>query len=159
MPLLADLSRQHAKIRRDGEGYLLIPVRETRVAGPRLAAPAPLADETLIELGAGVRLRFRQPHALSTSARLEFVSRHRTQPSADGVLLMADVLVLGPGSMSHVVCPEWTQEVVIYRQGEELFCRTPGRFTVDGVEFESQAPLSANSTVAGADFSFSLEAL
>src|SRR5271166_5800978 len=31
LPILADLSRRHAIIRRDGEGYLLQPLRELRL--------------------------------------------------------------------------------------------------------------------------------
>ncbi len=60
---------------------------------------APLWDGSLIELGEAVRLRFRRPHPLSATARLEFVSRHRTQPSTDAVLLMAESCILGPASV------------------------------------------------------------
>ena len=43
-------------------------------------------------------------HVLSASARLEMVSRHRTQPHVDGILLMAESCVLGPKWQNHVVC-------------------------------------------------------
>lgn len=159
VPLLADLSRLQARIRRDGEGYLLDPVRTTRLAGQLITELAPLADGALIELGSSVKLRFRQPHALSATARLELASRHRTQPSADGVVLMAESCVLGPGQGCHIVCPDWSREVVIYRQEGELFCRTTGSFTVDGVEARERSAISRSSTVVGPDFSFTLEAL
>lgn len=155
--LLADLSRLHARIRRDGEGYLLEPVRTTKLSGQVVHDIAPLADGALIELGAAVRLRFCKQHALSETARLEFVSRHRTQPPVDGVLLMADSCVLGPSPTSNIVCPEWTHEVVIYRQGGELYCRAPGTFQVDGIERHGRAAISTSAHVSGPDFSFTLE--
>lgn len=157
--LLADLSRLHARIHRDGEGYLLDPVRTTRLDGRVVTELTPLADGAVLEFGSAVRLKFHKRHALSSSARLEFKSRHRTQPPVDGVVLMADSCVLGPSSRSNIVCPEWSREVVIYRQGDELWCRAPGAFLVDGVEHEDRARVTASSSVSGPDFSFTLEAL
>ena len=49
--------------------------------------------------GAGVAAAFQPAaSAVSATARLDFVSHHRTQPSAAAVLLMADTCVLGPGA-------------------------------------------------------------
>lgn len=157
VPILGDLSRLHAKIRRDGEGYLLEPIRQTRLNGRLLTQVTPLADGNLIELGSGVRLVFRRPHPLSTTARLDIASRHRTQPAVDGVILMGDTCVLGPGANSHVRCPDWTEEVVLAGRGEQLVCRAPGRFTIDGTDVEQRGPLKPTSHVAGGDFSLSLE--
>ena len=157
VPILGDVSRHHARILRDGEGYLIEPLRQVRLNGKRLETMAPLADGDLIDLGAGVQLRFRRPHALSATARLEFVSPHRTQPRVDAVLLMAESCVLGPGKGSHVVCPDWKQDVVLFGQQNALFVRTPGKFEVDGSEHEGQAELAAGSHVSGEEFSLSLE--
>src|SRR5439155_7594238 len=91
----ADISRRHAKIRREGEGYILDPLHQkVKVDGKPVASPMLLSDGDEIELGDKVRLRFRKPHVLSASARLEMVSRHRLQPHVDGVLLMAESCVL-----------------------------------------------------------------
>jgi hypothetical protein len=157
--LLADLSRLHARIRRDGEGYLLDPVRTTRRGGELITELSPLSDGDLVEFGNAVKMRFRKQHALSATARLDFISRHRTQPSVDGVVLMADACVLGPAAGSNITCPEWSREVVIFRQGDELHCRVTGGFTVDGVERRDRAPITTSSTVSGPDFSFTLEPL
>ena len=62
----------------------------------RCRASAGWATAAGFSWAASVRLLFRRPHPLSATARLDFVSRHRTQPSADAVLLMADTCVLGP---------------------------------------------------------------
>ncbi len=156
--LLADLSRLQARICRDGEGYLLDPVRSARVANAAVQELTPLTDGNLLEFGNAVRIRFRKQHPLSSTARLEFVSHHRTQPSVDGVVLMAESCILGPSTANHIVCPEWTREVILFRRGEELFCRIAGKFMIDGVEQRDCGPISRTSTVSGDDFSFTLEA-
>jgi len=157
VPILADVSRRHAFIRRDAESYLIEPRRDVRVNGKAINTLTLLSDGNLIELGDGMRLRFRLPHPLSRTARLEFVSHHRTQPSTDGVLLMAESCVLGPGSRSHIVCPNWPADVVLFSQGNQLHCRTSGRFQIDGVEVDGRGPIGRSSQVVGEDFSMSLE--
>jgi len=165
IPILGDISGRHARLRRDGEGYLLEPLRTVYVNGRRLERAAALADGARIQLGEKVRLVFRQPHPLSGTARLEFASGHRTQPPADAVLLMADSCILGPGPQCHVVCRPWTQEVVLYRHGDGLFCRAAGSWEIDRRACSppgEQAPsrrLAADSRVSGEGFSFSLEAV
>src|SRR3989304_428365 len=111
VPILGDISPRHAHIYRDGEGYLIEAIREVRGDGRPVRPTAYLHDGCSIELGESVRLIFRRPHALSATARLDFVSRHRTQPSADAVLLMADSCILGPKQHSHVICRRWQREV------------------------------------------------
>jgi hypothetical protein len=159
VPILGDLSSRHARICRDGDGYLVEAMHETKIDGQPVQHIGWLHDKNLIELGRSVQLMFRRPHALSGTARLEFVSRHRTQPSADAVLLMADTCVLGPRLNCHVVCRHWTQEVILYRHQNTLYCRTPGEFKVDGVVCHDCAPITTHSRVQGNGFSFCLEAM
>lgn len=157
VPILGDLSSRHARIWRDGEGYLIEAIRQVRVDGRNVTRVASLGHRARIELGDAVRLLFRRPHALSATARLDFVSRHRTQPSVDAVLLMADSCVLGPRPHSHVVCADWPREVVLYRHDDELYCRTRGPMEVDGLKSEGRSPITRNSRVVGERLSFSLE--
>ena len=159
VPILGDLARQHAAIRRDAEGYTIEPMREARLNGRPLSGPAPLGDGVRIELGSKVRLVFRRPHGLSATARLEFASPHRTYPPADGVLLMADTLILGPGRQSHIVCRGWPGEVLLYRTDERMFCRSAGRLEIDGRECHDRGPVTLSSRISGEGFSFSLEAI
>ncbi len=159
VPVLGDISRLHATIRRDGESYLINPMRRTQVGGQTIDRTTLLSDRSDIELGDGVRLRMRLPNPLSRTARLDFISRHRTQPTTDGVLLMAESCILGPASTAHIVCRDWSQQVVLFSQGETLFCRAAGKFQVDGVEVEGTAPITLGSQIEGEDFSFSLEKL
>jgi hypothetical protein len=157
VPIRGDLSRRHAVIHRDGEGYLLEPVREVKLNGRVLARAASLNDSDRITLGDSVQLCFRRPHPLSLTARLEFLSHHRTQPATDGVLLMAESCILGPATSSHVVCPGWPHDVLITRQGATLGCRSSKPFRIDGVEQREKGKLAERSQVAGQDFSFSVE--
>ena len=157
--ILADIARRHACIRRDGEGYVLEANRDAWVDGKAVETAAGLVDGSRIELGRGLKLAFRRPHALSATARFEFLSGHRTQPSADAVLLMAEACVLGPGAQCHVVCRDWPGEVILFQQNGELYCRTKGALVIDGTAYRDCGPLRFDSRVAGEGFSFSLETL
>lgn len=159
VPILGDISRRHACIRRDGENYLIDPLRTVRVGGRAIESPTTLADGSLIELGDSVRLCFRRPHPLSRTARLEFVSHHRTHPAADAVLLAAESCVLGPGENCHVVCRDWTRDVVLYRQDADWHCRAAGDFEIDGVAATDRGPIGGRSRVSADDFSLCLETI
>jgi hypothetical protein len=159
VPILADISRRHARICRDGESYVMEPLHATRVNGRSVQNKTVLKDGDEVELGHGVRLRFRQPHALSGSARLEFVSRHRTQPYADSILLMAESCVLGPRWQNHVICRDWSGDVVLYRQDDGLYCRAMESIEIDGQLCDGRGRLNGNSHVVGNDFSMTLEDL
>jgi hypothetical protein len=159
VPILGDLSRRHAVIRREGEGYAIEAIRRVRVEGRDVNKSAPLFDGSMIELGEGVRLRFSKPHPLSNTAKLEFISRHRTQPSTDGVLLMADSCILGPARTGHVVANRWEHEVVLFRKGSELGCRTTAKISVDGANMQGRCMLRPKSRVEGEQFAFALEPL
>ncbi|MCA9174151.1 MAG: FHA domain-containing protein [Planctomycetales bacterium] len=156
IPLLADLSRRHAKIRRENDAYLLEPLQPVRVEGREVSTPVELHDGDELELGK-VRLRFRQPHPLSCTARLEFVTGHRTQPTADAVLLMAESCILGPGAQSHVICRDFGGDVVLFRRDGQLHCRSLAPIEVDGRRCDGASPLRSDSHIAGEDFSLSLE--
>ncbi len=159
VPILGDLATRHARIRRDGEGYMIEALHEVRIDDRPVQNAGWLRDGSRLQLGRSVRLVFRQPHALSGTARLDFASHHRTQPSADAVLLMADTCVLGPKPNSHVICRHWTQEVILYRLGRELYCKTPGPFTVDDAACRDCGPITDHSRVQGEGFAVTLDDL
>ncbi|NUQ63396.1 MAG: hypothetical protein HUU20_13035 [Pirellulales bacterium] len=158
VPILGDISGRHARICRDGEGYLLEALRPAWVNGRSAAPTAMLTDGSTIRLGDAVNLSFRRPHALSATARLDFLSPHRTQPSVDAVLLMADSCVLGPRPQSHVMCRHWPNEVILYRYEDRLQCRTRGWIEIDGVKYKDRGPVRLGSRIVGEPFSMSLEA-
>jgi hypothetical protein len=159
LPILADLSRRHALIRRDAGAYVLEPLQRTYVDGREITSPTLLVDNQLIQLGDNVRIRFHKPHALSATAKLMLESHHKTQPSADAVLLMADSCVMGPNRHCHVRCREWQRDVVIFRQNDQLFCRADEPISVDGVQALGNNEIHPGARVEGEDFSFAWEIL
>ncbi|CAN5646898.1 hypothetical protein BH23PLA1_BH23PLA1_10740 [soil metagenome] len=158
VPILGDLSRQHASLVRDGDGYLLIAHHPTYVNG-RPAQTTPLRDGDILRLGSTVELEFRQPSPVSSTARLSILSRHRLPMAVDGVILMSQTCIVGPTRQCHISAPNLAQPVVLFRQGGTLWCRASGRFEIDGRSCQSRAPLSLRSSVLGEGFSFSLEPL
>ncbi len=77
IPLMGDLSRNHATLVRNGEGYLLQAQHASFVNGKPVAEQVVLRDGDVIRLGSTVELEFRQPSPVSATARLAIVSRHR----------------------------------------------------------------------------------
>lgn len=157
VPLMADISRNHATIVREGGGYRLEPLATTFLNGKSLTEPTPLRHGDIIRLGQSVELEFHQASPISATARLAVVSRHRLPMAVDGVLLMAETCIVGPGRQAHVRAPSMDEPVVLYRQGGSLWCRSRGGFEVDGQPGSARAPLAFNSGVRGGGFSFSLE--
>jgi FHA domain-containing protein len=159
VPLLGDVSRQHATIVRSGDSYIIQASKPTFVNGQRIETAAPLRDGDVVRLGATLELGFRQPSPVSSTARLEFLSRHRLPLAVEGVILMAETCIVGPSSQAHVPAPCLRQPVVIYRQGPSLWCRASGAFEIDGRTCMSRGAVTLQSSVLGEGFSFSLEPL
>jgi hypothetical protein len=156
VPLLADVSRVHAAVVRDGEGYLLEPVRPAKVNEQPVGRVLLRPGDT-IALGTTCRLTFQQPSPASASARLDLVSNHRLSLALDGVLLMADTLLLGPGSQSHVRLPGTCEPVVLFRHKDGLGVRCSGSLTVDGRPVGERGVFGWSGTVVGDDFAFTVE--
>jgi hypothetical protein len=157
VPIQADVSRRHLTIHRDEEGYVAAAAARTEVDGQQVHGAANLRDGSIIQLSSRVRLQFRQPHPLSATARLNLVSHHRTQPAVDGIILMADTLILGPSANCHIVSRHLAQEVVLFRRDQQWTCRTEGEIEVNGDKWHTEAQIGPGSTVIGRDFSFTLE--
>lgn len=158
VPVLGDLSRRHAALVRSGDGYLLRAFQPTFLNNRKVDA-ATLQDGDVIRLGPSVELEFHQPSPVSATARLVLVSRHRFPMAVDGVILMAETCLVGATTQAHVPAPNLEGTLVLYRQGDALWCKAPGTFEVDGKSFAGRAPLTNKSSVLGGGFSFSLEPL
>jgi hypothetical protein len=156
VPLFAEVSRMHAALTRDAEGYLLEAVRAVRVNG-KPAERTILRPNDRITLGPCCQVVFRQPSAVTTTARLDLVSGHRLPVAVDGILLMADALLLGPGPQMHVTVPDLKQPVVLFRHKDGLGVRYGGRLTVNGRPCDDRCLLGPSAVVAGDDFAFALE--
>ena len=102
-------------------------------------------------------MRFRQPVPVSATARLDLVSGHRLPLAVDAVLLMADTLVMGPGTQAHVEVPDLERPVVLFRHKEGLGVRYPGSLMVDGEPCRERAVLGPASRVRADNFTFAVE--
>lgn len=157
LALLANLSRRHATVIRSGEGYLLEAHAAATVAGRPIHKRTHLNNGYEIGLGDSVRLRFQLPSALSATATLEFLSHHRPSRSVDGIVLMDETCLLGPGRENHVRCLEWDESVLLFRRGQDIWCKSRAEICVDGRPVRGSAALTAGSIVSGVDFRFRIE--
>jgi tetratricopeptide (TPR) repeat protein len=156
VPIFADVSRHHATLTRDPEGYSIQAVRTVQVNG-KTVERALLHAGDRITLGTACQFVFRQPVPLSASAVLELVSGHRLRLAVNAIVLMADTVVLGPGPQAHVLMPDLRQPVILYRHKDGLGIRCPGDAVIAGRPCKERGVIEPGATVAGEDFSLGLE--
>lgn len=154
--LIADVSRHHATIQRDPEGYFLEAPRKVHING-QAADKALLRSGDRITLGNSCQLQFWQPVPVSTSARLDMASGHRFAEPVQAVILMADTLVIGPQAQAHVQVPEMYDPLILYRKNNGLAVRWPGVVIINGVKHQERGPLEPGSTLATDQISLALE--
>lgn len=152
--VLADIASHHADIRRGPSGTVLIAHADARVNG-QPGSEFLLRDNDRIQLK-GLELEYRQPLSWSSTARLRIASRHRLPLALDGVLLLGETCVVGPGPEAHLQAP-WLESVLIHWNQERYWCRSKGPLVIDGVEHDGNGPLSPNSAVEAAGGSFHWE--
>lgn len=156
VPLYADVSRTHAELTRDAEGYVLESGRAVRVNGGETKR-AVLAPGDRVTLGTSCQFLFYKPVAVSSSAKLEVTSGHRLQTPVDAVLLMGNELILGPEPDSHIPL-EVEAPVLIYRSREGLSVRVPDtKFTLDDRPCQDRALLTLPGVVSCDQFTFAVE--
>jgi hypothetical protein len=160
VPLVADVSRLHASLIRDGEGYLLEAMRTVQVNGQPTTRTT-LHSGDRVTLGASCQFVFRLPVPGSTTARLDVVSGHRLPLGVDGVLLLAQTLVLGSEPQAHVNVPDMKQPVVLFRHKDGLGVRPSsgegGELRINREVVTGRTLLPARASVTGDDFGFALE--
>jgi hypothetical protein len=154
--LIADVSRHHATIQRDPEGYFLEAPRKVQINGQPMEK-ALLRSSDRITLGNTCQLQFWQPVPVSTSARLDMVSGHRFQEPVQGVILMADTLIIGPQEQAHVQVPDMNDPLILYRKKNGLAARWPGVLQINGVTHQERGSLDPGATLVTDQISLTLE--
>ena len=159
IPLQADVRQRHARIETVAGQHLVQPLGPVAVAGREVPVDESVAIKSgqLISLGDRVELAYRQDHPLSKSARLDFVSRHRTLPWSDGVILAGQSIVLGPNPNNHVFCPGWKADLILFRRNDQWFAKSKIGFCVDEQAIASEAEIRFDSRLYGDSFSLKLE--
>jgi hypothetical protein len=156
VPLVADVSRLHATLTRDGEGYVLEAVRPVQVNGAT-TTKALLQPNDRVTVGASCQFQFRLPVPGSMTARLDLVSGHRLPTSVEGVLLMAETLVLSASPQAHVQIPDLREPIVLFKHRDGLGLRHPGEMRVNGQKCNGRTLLPPNATISGEDIGFAIE--
>lgn len=157
--LMANLSRRHALLSRNGEDWFIHPHGSTVVSGRTITRPALLRSGDEICLAERVRLGFRIPSVLAGSALIDFESHHRPAQSVNGIILMTDSVLLGPRKDHHVCCSDWPDVVVIYHQAGVLRCRSKAALSVNGNRVQDSVELIDGTVVSGEEFRFRIERL
>jgi hypothetical protein len=155
VPLVADVSRLHAGVSRDAEGYVLEAMRPVMVNGKNTTR-ALLRNGDQVTLGTTCRFAFRLPVPASASARLDLVSGHRLPTGVDGVLLMAETLVLA-GPAAHVGIDGVREPVVLFRHKDGIGLRYGPTVRVNGNPVSGRTILPPNAVVVADEFSFAIE--
>jgi hypothetical protein len=157
VPLFAEVSRTHAELTRDGEGYVIESGRGIRVNGAETKR-AVLGAGDRVTLGASCQFLFHKPVVASSSVRLELTSGHRLPVAVDGVLLMGNELMLGSGPQAHVELPGLPAPVLIYRSKDGLSVRVPDlKFTINDNPHADRALLPLPAVVSCDEFTFAVE--
>lgn len=159
IPLRGDIDRKHATIQSVDGNHVLKPLGQVHLDQRRIEQPVVLKSGQIFRMGELVAMKYRKPHPFSGTAVLEFESRHRTFPWSDAVLLAGDTIVMGPEQRNHIVCPKWTEEVVLFRRLGRWYCKSKTQICIDGTANASGTELLGNSHIESQEFSFSIEAL
>lgn len=156
IPIMANLSRLHLTLKRRGESYSLDPHASTLLGERALEHETYLSSNSQFQI-AGVGFRFRQPTVLSASAVLDRLTSHRIAEGAEGVVLMEDLCLLGPGADHHIVCRHWEYPIILFRRNNQLFCKSPGPLFVDEELVQVEQTISHGQIVTGTDARFRVE--
>ena len=158
IPLLSNLSRKHASIiRSSSSNYYLEAHSKVSVSGREVFENTYLNSGSEIQLGNSVQLAFHIPNALSSSAVLSFQSGHRPDQNVDAVILMNDSCLLGPGQENHITCKDWNETVILFKQGNELYCQSRADLFMNDQLIDHQIEIPAGAVISGMDFRFRLE--
>ena len=158
VPIFAELAKLHAEFARDEDGaYVLESAREARVNGERVRRAA-LSCGDRVTLGASCQFVFRQPVAISTTARLDVASGHRLPWAVDGIILMGQTLQLGGPGGGHLPPSEGDGPgVVLYRTPTGLAIKCPGKFRVGNEPQLERADVPLPTVVVAAGLTFALD--
>lgn len=157
--LMANISRIHTTIKRGGDSWSLEAHSKTQVGNRDIESKTTLRNDTTIKLGNAVELGFRVPTALSATAVLDFVSEHRPAQSVDGIVLIHENCLLGPGPENHIVCPDWPDTLVLFKRDGKWHCKSRMNLAVDGDIVTDSHEVKAGSIISGDELRLRIEAL
>lgn len=146
LPILADLSANHAELLRGRTGLVLLPRGDCTVNGAK-GTGFVLKDKDRIRLRK-VELLYHQPLGFCSTARLEITSGHRLPIAMNGIVLLGETCVVGPRRDAHIPTT-WSECVFLTWYREQYWIRCQGPVTIDGVAYPGWGPLVPESQVRG----------
>lgn len=157
IPLMADVSRFHASLKRDDENYILESSQQVQINGKCIERAGVLQVGDLLTLNASCNIRFNLPVPGCASARLDFPGSRRLPMAVDAVLLMADLLVLGPGEKVHVCLPDLEQPLRIFRQKDRVGIQWAGEYYIEGQKQTGRALIPTQGSIYSPQFTMAVE--
>jgi hypothetical protein len=158
--LMAPLSRRHAEFEQLEEGWVMRGLGAGEPThGTGVGAVCALSSGRVLEFAGRVQLVFRVPNVLSVSAVLIPEVPQRLVPYADGIVLLADRMLIGPRRDAHICCPQLAEQLVLYMQNGHLCCRSAGSFTVNGAGVDAVAVLCDGDVIVADEFRVRIEAM
>ena len=155
--LQANISRRHATLHYESDHWRVSSDHLTTVSGRTVNSAAELRSGDQLCLADRVKLGFRIPSILSSSAVIDFESNHRPPQTVDGIILMVDHCLLGPTPDQHICCPDLSDVVVLYVQNGFLHCRSSLPLNINEKSAPATFPLKHGSVVDGEALRFRIE--
>lgn len=167
--IMAPLSSRHARICRKRNGYSIEPLRGAvemkSTRNPNGESQLLLGEtyfgnntQAMLTSELGVKLEAVSP--LSQSARLTVTPDRRLEQGLDGLILMENMILLGPGQNMHIPCEHWERAgALIFREGAFRFC-TPiglGNLGETGTGSSIDEPINLNQHYCFDEIGFYLE--
>ncbi|MCX7666814.1 MAG: hypothetical protein N2112_14870 [Gemmataceae bacterium] len=156
VPLFADIARLHASFARDESGYVLEAGKSVSLNG-NLIDRAVLQSGDFIGFGQNCSCQILMPVPGSLTACIIFQGGRRLPQAADGVILMADSLIIGPGRQSHIRVDELKSPIYLLRGKDSLMLKMDGEFCIDGEPHFAKAKLPRQGAISMTDFAFGIE--
>ena len=98
------------------------------------------------------------PISSPVTARLTFLSADRPRKQTDGIILMRQSCVLSSAEDAHVVCPDWSQRVILFERQGGLWCQATGEWKRNGQSQSAAVMVTTGDQITGNDFRLWLEA-
>ena len=119
----ADWPRRAGEITRQVDDYLWV--------GAQSSEPTLVNDGQTIPVTGSADMKLRKPSPLCATAMLSVSQPHRFTDHVDGVLLVADAILLGPDADCHIRSGGLTDRVVMTLRDKEWLARVglTGEFT------------------------------
>lgn len=121
--LLAQTDTPSVLIERIEDDYFFRGDGHVQVNG-KSTADKLLADDDQLALGPRCVIKYRRPHAASTSAMLELTGARLPRADIRRVILLDDSLVIGPGRHTHIRIDALTTPIVLHFRDGQLQYRT-----------------------------------